>query len=1395
LRNGAIAAGFLVVLLIGALFAGKHYLDHNKRLERLVVQAVSPYIKGSFTVGSVRFGFFSAHLKDVAFLLPAQSLAFQVEDITISISPVKLVTSGFAFGKSINKIVLVGPALEISLAAPDPADPSLKPPSGSVSQSKRPEAAARGRTAAGLAVASLFVRKGQVRLKDKNGALSVVSDGIEGRMWDTKENLNYDLAGRLGTSTKNLFASGRLSWQGEKHRLSLRIKKGPLTRQISLSGAALKSGMLSGALEIMFPDTITPATVESEGMLQLANGRCRIDSVKKPFESVNLFLSLSNTRCTIDSFSARYAGASVRAAGNWDFAGAQTLDRIDLFCRNVWVDSVGLPLPKNLLGRIGGAGWVEARLLRRQGSDAELAVKAGGVTLAGTPLLNLSGAVRLQNKQMSVDSFSLLSPACTFSGSGIIDNSTEPTAYSFQGSGVLDSLALLLPDCRGRVKFSGAVRGVGDEANGWASFQADNLKYSGIAMGSADIEGRARGDSVVFSLRNTNRGAGASGALVIRRIFSKQPFADGTVTAKAQAGSPVLANCPDLDTLSMTARFQGWAESFQTRISADVHSPGVSGGITVRLNRDKDPSVPVTQKPVICTVERRTLAIGGVPAQCSGVARLYPDSIIIDSLILLNRSVTSGSVRLTRPYRIEVISRFDCPIKEVAGIFHGQAFGIEQGTVRGAVLLSGSLEHIIASAQVHLHDAGIGGAGGFATDAAVLVDGERTIVLPFVIRKNGQPVVVMDSMTNHPALRFSGRFDGLDLRAVFGSLLPEGTDLSGAITGSFKSGSAGFPVSMNVTSRKIKLNGWSLDSVSASGTFDTTEVMIRSLRACDGSRTVMTASGFCPYAFFHGEQNDRDSMQLDLAIKGDLIGTLGRNGFPEIGGTGIGTVTLSVAGKGDEWRISKGSCIIPQGTLVLKPYLKDPISKLTCAVTVSDSSLMNVSIGGMIGKRPIRISSSHVIPSGYEPLTIGPFNFGVMQVETPQQGILLHIPGLMEKKEFGDIELAGRLPFRHFTFAGPVEKLNMVGTFLVRNVEFTYPPLEEGREEKVSPKSAASPSTTGAGAETFDLLSAIKWEIDIKPADRKVVYFRDISGAGTRLVRFIEASIDQGSLFRVRGSEADKSLKLTGLVRSYHGTIYYGKTFDRNFEAGAEFIPQKLADAPGYDNLPILWGSVESQSDSGRFDRIKLSALIQDHKSGTLSERGRLRVDKFNVIFHLSSDFEGLPGESERKFYEQAGLQFSALGSAGKAVSDFGEQNLHRIFLQRFERRLAKSIGLDVINIETSFASNYFNMFSSRQNEGMYGGADYLALANTGLTVGRYFFRDNLFIKARGGLLPVDTALTPEYSVGFEFQPMRYLFIEGDYGFYKGDVTMEHNPRVNLQLRLPISSLRSFFDF
>jgi hypothetical protein len=404
----------------------------------------------------------------------------------------------------------------------------------------------------------------------------------------------------------------------------------------------------------------------------------------------------------------------------------------------------------------------------------------------------------------------------------------------------------------------------------------------------------------------------------------------------------------------------------------------------------------------------------------------------------------------------------------------------------------------------------------------------------------------------------------------------------------------------------------------------------------------------------------------------------------------------------------------------------------------------------------------------------------MLQVKTPDKGIDIHLPGFMPVGELGDIEFLGKNPFSSFTLSGPLDALRITGTWVLRDLDFTFPFLN-----------------TNEMPWDFDPFPYITWDLDLKPGNRRVLYFWDLSGKRRRILRFLEGYLDPTSIVKVRGRDLDYSFRIYGLIRSLKGALYYGKTFDRNFDVGVDFAPVKYKSNRGYYNLTIIWGSAEALSDSSRINRIKVTCMVHNPITNAVSEKGRLVEGKtLNVSFQLSNDFEGLPGESEHEFYRQAGLQFTSLSGAGGLVSDFGEQFFHRYLLQRWERKLAKKLGVDVINIESSITSNYFNKLYSRQFEGLWDQDDYLALANVGITVGRYFFHDYLFLKARGELVPIDTTLLkPQYSVGMEFQPNRYLIMDFNYGVYKGEEHLEHDPRVMMQLTLPMSRIRKLLKF
>jgi hypothetical protein len=379
----------------------------------------------------------------------------------------------------------------------------------------------------------------------------------------------------------------------------------------------------------------------------------------------------------------------------------------------------------------------------------------------------------------------------------------------------------------------------------------------------------------------------------------------------------------------------------------------------------------------------------------------------------------------------------------------------------------------------------------------------------------------------------------------------------------------------------------------------------------------------------------------------------------------------------------------------------------------------------------------------------------------------------MEPGAQGDVEFGPKLPVAAFTLSGPVDKPRITGTWIVLGGDFTFPPL-------VNSETTAS----------LDPFPYIVWDLDLRAGNRKLKYYYD-AGTNRKLVRLVECYVDPASVLSLRGRDMDASFKILGSLRSTKGTVYFRRTFDRNFDAGLDFVPKTLPDKKGYDNIPIIWGSAEAVSENNRLDRVKLTLMTCDSITGGISEKGRF----YDIRFKMSTDAENMPGDTALNFFTKEGKRMGSVGGAGGFVSTLGEQYLHRYLLQNLEERLAKKLGLDVINVETSIASNYFNKLYNRQFLTLANEWSYLAFANVGITVGRYVLYDKVFLKWRTELVPVDTLLAPEYTMGFEFQPLSFFMMDVNYGVRQEGKSLEYNPQLIMQLRLPLNNIRKHFKF
>ncbi|MBN1758163.1 MAG: hypothetical protein JW863_07595, partial [Chitinispirillaceae bacterium] len=834
---------------------------------------------------------------------------------------------------------------------------------------------------------------------------------------------------------------------------------------------------------------------------------------------------------------------------------------------------------------------------------------------------------------------------------------------------------------------------------------------------------------------------------------------------------------PTIDSIHLKAEASGWIGGFTASAKVRVAAEDFSG----TLNADIDRS-PQDTGALIWNLTTEYAEYLKTPISFSGKGRLIDSCMYIDYLSAYNGAIR-GKARIfhtVEPPVIQAEIDYFLSLADLLELIQVKTSGAVSGILQGSTTVAGPFDALVTRSGLTLRNAGMDNLTGFFTAIDVESHGSAVTVLPAGVFRNNFKLLSIDTLTYADGtFRCNADFTGLTPQMIADERLPDDITISTRVSGEIHSTGSGFPLEFNLTTPTLQIDTIRLDSIKCTGTITPKGISIARLQFRDGNRTEGTARGSLPWGLLGKTAGDDDTLFGEVRLKGDLLATIEKNAPSPIGGHGQANVDMGFFVTGGNWTFTRGDITLPRGVLTVRPFVLDDVKNFTFHMSIDSNATVHTDMNGTIKRKPIRIFSTHTLPDGYEPLMIGPLNLGAFQVETPKKGVDLHLPGFMAMRERGDIEFQGRGPFRYFTLSGPLDRLKITGTWILRDLEFTFPllPFKEMSWD-------------------FDPFPYVTWEMDLKPGNRNAMYFWDLASKRGRILRFVEGYLDLSSHIRVRGRDLDKTFRIYGAIRSYKGAVYYGRVFDRNFNVGVEFNPQKPEKNAPYDIMPILWGSAEAFADTSRFDRIKLTCMVVDPVTGAISERARLADQPTpNITFHLSSDFDELPGESEREYYRQAGITFSTISGAGSAVSNFGEQLFHRYLLQRWERKLARKLGLDVMNIESSIVSNYFSKLYSRQFDGWLNDDDYLALANVGVTVGRYFFRDFLLVKARGELIPVDMNLTPEYSIGFEFQPSQYLTMDLNYGFHMSDAAIQHSPLLMMQLRLPITRLRNLLHF
>ena len=1431
-RRWVVVVFSCILIAVLGLFEGVRNIEKSRHLERLLTQQLSAASGGDVTVGRVRLGFFSVLLQNVDASLSMHAYSLNIRDIKVSFSLLKLFSTHGDFSKSISKIMLISPTLDFRLFAPLSVTGA---PAGAISGASpgaQPiESAKLLATFRSLPVDFLLVRKGTVTLSAGASApRMLLGEELSGRMWEDEAGVSLDLRGKMASRKKNMVLTAAISRTGRNHRVSLRLDKAEISKPLRLGHAQIASGVLDGVVELSFPDSVSAATFESNGWVRISNGSCAIDGMDSAFSSMGLFAQLSNTTLRVDSLRCGFRGMDLAGKGDWNFSSAPSAQTGMLVrCQGIRPEQLVF-FPSGSLKNITGQGWLEVKCVRRKNTGRrDFTFQAGGLNIGGQPVTLVAGAGLWEGSQVSVDSMSISGPGFSARGSGIVNYEKPPVAYSVSYSCRFDSLKAVR-SLHGQISVSGSVRGLGADYFCDAVCGSKSLSWAGIPLGSPEIKvSLSRGRALSFSSTPDNAEFVTVMGMVDSIGTSPRPVITcnasvGTSTMRALLGRLTPLSGRTIDSAWAKAAFKGTDGAFSVNGFAGISAPsgtpsspgaaGIRGALGIQIDK-KD-----NEKSIRWQLFPQELTAAGIGLALRGGGTFSGDSLRVDSLSALSGVKASGLVRFGAPAGgagpeiLMTVAYRDVSLVQLTTLALGGGFPFRKGSVWGTTRVGGQMPHIRTDSDIHIRGASLPFAANLETDISCTTLDTVWTVLPLTLRQDGHTLVTVDTASNAHGIRFSGRFSNVEILPLIKDILPEDFTkedhvITGMVSGTFASASAGespgatpevtssasgrAPVAdVSLHSWRIAVDGWRLDSVTATLVCGDRGLALKSLMASDSSRLRIRAGGFVPWSAFSDEQPEDDTLTLWATAAGDIVASVEHNvsapfNLP-ISGHGLGTIDVAVRAVAGNYQVSRAIAQIPRGTLRIRPYVPGEIKDFSLKAAMDnplhveggaaadadaerENARISIVMNGMIGRRPVTIHSTHDIPSGFEPLTAGIFDFGALLVSTPKHGIDVHVPGLTEIGAVSDVEFAPKAPWPEFALSGPFDKLCISGVWILRGVDLTFPMLDNTETRVV-----------------FNPFPYITWNFDIRAGNRKVKYYYD-TGKNRNLMRLVECYVDPVSVLSLRGRDMDATFKILGNLRSSTGSVFYGRTFDRSIDIGLDFVPQPLPGGKGYDNVPIIWGSAEAVSDSSRFDRIKLTLITRDSITNAWSEKGRF----YDIHFRVGSNIEDIPGETQEKFVAEERKRYGTVPGAGTFVSTIGEQYLHRIFFQNAERHLAKSLGLDVITFETSIASNYFNKLYNRQFE--FSRWDYLALANVGITMGRYILNDKVFLKWRTELVPIDTVLQPQYNVGFEFQPLQYLLMDINYGIHVGDKTLEYNPQLNLELRLPIKDIRKYFSF
>ena len=1325
----------LILTLVTAFIAlainyGWDLLKVNQRLKVLLLQEIRPLFRGRFDVQDLRVGLGSVNLKGVDLQWQNDLYSLWIKDLRVGYRLVNLLRYGLKAEKVVSSIMLVHPRFTLK---------NVNKGRGNITDEKTSFLQDRGKDFSKFShIKRLIISQGEVVMLDSTGQETVLIRDING--WLDSGGLSHatvQMAGKLFNSRHhNLLIRGGLNIaEGRLGRLEIELKEFKMTEGLPLLVPPYMK-VLRGSAEGRFLITEDRERgLDIEGRVNLHDGALEVVGANLYLDDINYSAEIRDWDLIFEDASQRFNGSRVVVRGmiadvfhpRFDLQISSESFNIggflNTFCPNFPFKIRGLSSLHLSLAGYYENPHLESSFLAERVKFNQFTFKSfrGNIVLRDS-LLTIKGI-----KARCLDSEIDLR--------GFIDLTTpgRPMAFKFTSKGDLFpviqrylSRDLRQCDYSLEAEISGGM-------NAPRVHGALKMDFSSQGMSVMGLKGE-------YSLRNDSLEVDLSSD-------------DGEFTLKLNVTS--MEDNP-LVNLSVTGFGGSWwrilNHPLKERFGEDLKINLIAAG---RLSDMKFRMEGVKDERLVFSITGRVKDKRRIEADIRYARRgkslkgqiallLSSDLVKVNSLKIGDFLSGRGEVNLRDEKRVKgELSVSDADLQQLVELFYGDSSFGGQGNINGKVTLGGTLNNIQAQGEFELTEGSFNGIRSYGGEVSFKIADRRFCLENFSLERNREVILsaegsvgLQDGGLN---LLISGnRVDASALRQIF-------TQGKGLINGS-----SSFNIHVRGTKNSPLIGGevsiekgriWRIS-------FDELRMTLcdRPEDVHEGGRIKIAEFSLSKEGSYrlkaHGglPLSPTGEIDIHLEAEGDILSILpeAERFFQQAHGRG--KLNLYLTGSAENPIIGGGYLKVWDGYLKLASLAKE-IKNFTVRIELQPESrfLEIANISGSIGDGEFRIYNLQQIPK-LSPLYLPKLdlNLGILVLETSPKGIPLNLPGIMEKGEEGWFEAVGKTGEEKFYLAGPFENPLVRGTIKLRDVSLTYPPVKKGSANKT----------------LSDLLKRINWDLSLVSVKGNR-YFRRISGLLDDI--YINLQIDnQLSQLNFTGSIKDGSFQVEGRAISTLGTMEY---LDQSFlveDFGIEFTPG--------DPRPIVYGRAKTTvTDSLGFPwDVYLTLYTVDRVTGEECPRGRWG----EIRFKLSTNNPAI-GTSQTQILAALGYSIENLKKKAPDIIGISTDNLvFRPLFRPFERRLERSLGLDMVRFSSHLTRNLIEMnFSPDKSP-----SRMLLLRSTRVMLGKYL-TSNLFLVYTGQL---EAGLNPHYqqkgmglrhTLGLEYRINPSLLLELEYDY------------------------------